>query len=93
MKWNPEEHGGVTDIRIAAEHVWIPDINVFIAYVIYSSNLSDSIPSDTRCDRLCTTSPQVNNHYFGVLYVMGMVIGVHICMICERKVDIRLNRY
>lgn len=36
MKWNPVNYGGIKDIRVAPEKVWLPDIVLFNKFVLFA---------------------------------------------------------
>merc|ERR1712032_1669967 len=40
LKWNPEAYGGITNIRLPASKVWLPDVEVFDA-VTFGPNSKD----------------------------------------------------
>ena len=29
LAWNPEDHDGLSSLRIDAHHVWVPDVTVY----------------------------------------------------------------
>ena len=29
MKWNPDDFGGITTVRLESEQVWVPDIMLY----------------------------------------------------------------
>lgn len=33
LTWNPDEHEGITKIRVPSEQVWIPDLKLYNLYV------------------------------------------------------------
>ena len=36
FSWDPAEYGGVTEIYVPSEHIWLPDIILYNKYVYYS---------------------------------------------------------
>ena len=40
FSWDPAEYGGVTEIYVPSEHIWLPDIILYNKYVHYSLNLT-----------------------------------------------------
>lgn len=33
LKWDPSEYGGVTELYVPSEHIWLPDIVLYNKYV------------------------------------------------------------
>lgn len=34
LKWNPEEYGGVSQLYVPSEQIWLPDIVLYNKYVL-----------------------------------------------------------
>merc|ERR1712032_1803425 len=41
LKWNPEAYGGITNIRLPASKVWLPDVEVFDAVTFGPNSYSE----------------------------------------------------
>merc|ERR1712110_1205178 len=45
LKWNPEAYGGLTNIRLPASKVWVPDVEVFDAVSFGPNSFSERMES------------------------------------------------
>jgi len=45
LKWNPEAYGGLTNIRLPASKVWVPDVEVFDAVTFGPNSYSERMES------------------------------------------------
>lgn len=40
FQWDPTEYGGVTELYVPSEHIWLPDIVLYNKYVIDARDAS-----------------------------------------------------
>ena len=42
LTWDPEEYGGVRELMVPSEHIWLPDIVLYNKYVNHMHSLASA---------------------------------------------------
>ena len=84
LKWNPEEHGGVTRIRIQPDRMWIPDLTLYNSAnggFQFSAYMFNQVHVQVDSDGHCSWTPLVSYTTTCPLHMRYFPFDIQMCQI------------